>query len=239
MTTLIKIIAGAFLALLCCSCNLPFDGIRGEGEVTRKEKTINESFSAVKTSRGLDVVLMKSDDKNVIVEANENLHEYIKVYVEKETLYVTSEKNIYQADEKTVFVPYNKLSKISSTSGSEVSSQEPVVQKELTLSATSGAIITLRVKAETVNTSLTSGAIMDLSGKVNRHIAKATSGANLNADDLLSLVSEAKGTSGAVIKIHAKDEFNGKATSGANVVYYGTPERVTENDNSGGVVRRN
>ena len=133
MTTLIKILAGLCIGALCFSCNLPFDGIRGEGEVTRKEKTINEPFSAVKTRRGLDVVLMKSDDKIVIVQANENLHQYIKIYVEEETLFVTSDKNIYQADEKTVFVPYDKLSKISSTSGSEVSAQEPLVQKELTL----------------------------------------------------------------------------------------------------------
>ncbi|MBW1295974.1 head GIN domain-containing protein [Aquimarina litoralis] len=239
MTTIAKIIVTLFVTALCCSCNIAFDGIRGEGEVIRKEKTINENFDTIKSSRGLDVVLTNKKDRKVIIEANENLHQHIEVYVEGETLYITSDKNIYQADEKTVYVSYNKLGKISATSGSRVTSQGTVVQKDLAISGTSGANIELKVKAETLTTSVTSGAIMDLSGKVNNHKASATSGANIRANDLLSLVSNAKATSGAMIKIHAKDEFTGKATSGADVVYYGNPEKVSENDNSGGNVRRN
>ncbi|GAA0728926.1 hypothetical protein GCM10009430_38530 [Aquimarina litoralis] len=239
MTTIAKIIVALCVTALCCSCNIAFDGIRGEGEVIRKEKTINENFDTIKSSRGLDVVLTSQKDRKVIIEANENLHQHIDVYVEGETLYITSDKNIYQADEKTVYVSYDKLGKISATSGSRVTSQGPVVQKDLAISGTSGANIELKVKAETLTTSVTSGAMMDLTGKVNNHKASATSGANIRANDLLSLVSDAKATSGAMIKIHAKDEFTGKATSGADVVYYGNPEKVSENDNSGGNVRRN
>ncbi|WP_298546456.1 head GIN domain-containing protein [uncultured Aquimarina sp.] len=238
MTTLTKIIATLILTALCCSCNIAFDGIRGEGEVIRKEKTINENFDTIKSSRGLDVVLTNKKDRKVIIEANENLHQHIEVYVEGETLYITSDKNIYRADEKTVYVSYDKLGKISATSGARVTSQGAVVQKDLAISATSGADVELKVKAETLTTSVTSGAMMNLSGKVNNHKASATSGADIRADELLSLISEAKATSGAHIKIHAKDQFTGKATSGADVVYYGNPESVSESDNSGGNVRR-
>ncbi len=238
MTTLAKILVTLCLSALCCSCNMVFDGIRGEGEVIRKEKSIAENFDTIKSSRGIDVVLTKNDDKKVIIEANENLHDHIEIYVEAETLYITADKNIYQADEKTVYVSYNKINKIAATSGAEVTSQEPVVQKDITISATSGANIKLRVKAETLTSSVTSGAVMDLSGKVTNHKASATSGANISADELLSLITEAKATSGAHIKIHAKDQFTGKATSGADVVYYGNPETVSESDNSGGNVRR-
>ncbi|KAA1244257.1 head GIN domain-containing protein [Aquimarina sp. RZ0] len=238
MTTLAKIIITLCLSALCCSCNLVFDGIKGEGEVIRKEKTISKNFTTIKSSRGLDVVLTKSEDRKVIIEANENLHQYIEVYVEKEVLYITSDKNIYRADEKTVYVSYDKLSKISATSGSEITSQEPLVQKDLSINATSGADVKLRIKAESLTTSVTSGALMNLSGKVKNHNANATSGADIRANDLLSQVSKASATSGANIKIHAKEEFTGKATSGANVVYYGDPEKVSENDNSGGNVRK-
>ncbi|GAA4274924.1 head GIN domain-containing protein [Aquimarina gracilis] len=238
MTTLAKILVTLCLSLACCSCNVVFDGIRGEGEVVRKERTINADFDAVKASRGLDVILVNDGDNKVIVEANKNLHEHIEVYVKENTLHVTSDQNIYSADEKNVFVSYDKINQLKVNSGASISAQEPVVQKELNLSATSGADIRLNVKAETLSSSVTSGAMIDLSGKVNNHKASATSGANIRAKDLLSLVSEAKATSGASIRIHAKNEFKGKATSGADVVYYGKPETVSEEDNSGGNVRR-
>jgi hypothetical protein len=237
MTTLAKIIISFCLSALCSSCNVAFNGVKGQGEVIRKETTINKDFNAVKASRGLDVILVDSSDKKVIVEANKNLHDHIEVYVDGSTLYVTSDENIYYADEKNVFVSYDKINKVHVNSGASISSEKAVVQKNLDLSATSGADIKLKVKAETITTSVTSGAMMDLTGKVNNHKANATSGADIRAEDLLSLISEAKATSGASIKIHAKNEFTGKATSGADVVYYGKPEKVSETDNSGGNVR--
>ncbi|GAA4276247.1 hypothetical protein GCM10022259_09710 [Aquimarina mytili] len=215
-----------------------FDGIKGQGEVVKKERTINENFDAIKASRGLDVILIKDQDRKVIVEANQNLHEHIEVYVKENTLHVTSDQNIYFADEKNVYVSYDKLNQLKVNSGASITSEGRLVQKDIELSATSGADIKLDVKAETLTSSLTSGAMIDLSGKVNFHKANATSGANLRAKDLLSLVSEAKATSGASIRIHAKNEFTGKATSGADVVYYGKPEKVSEVDNSGGNIRR-
>lgn len=238
MTTLAKILVTFFLTLLCCSCNLVFNGIKGQGEVVKKERTINQKFDAVKASKGLDVILVNSSDKKIIVNANENLHDHIQVYVESTTLYVTSDENIFSADEKSVYVSYDKLQKVSVNSGASISSNEDVVQKDLNFSATSGADVRLSVKAETVTTSVTSGAMIKIKGKVNKHNANATSGADIRAEELLSLVSEAKATSGASIRIYAKNEFTGKATSGADIVYYGDPKKVSEADNSGGDVRR-
>ncbi len=238
MTTLAKILVTFCLSLACCSCNGVFNGIKGQGEVIRKERAINENFDAVKASRGLDVVLLKDQGRKVIVEANENLHEYIKIYVKENTLHVTSDQNIYFADEKTVFVSYTKINQLKVNSGASISAEESVVQKDIQLSATSGADIKLNLKAETVTSSVTSGAMIDLTGKVNFHKANATSGADIRAEELQSLVSEAKATSGASIRIHAKNEFTGKATSGADIRYYGKPDKVSEVDTSGGDVRR-
>ncbi|SHI63813.1 head GIN domain-containing protein [Aquimarina spongiae] len=242
MTTLAKFLVTLCMSLAFCSCNISIDGlngIKGQGEVVKKERTIDQNFEAVKASRGLDVILVESNDKKVIVEANENLHEHIEIYVEKNTLYITSDENIYRADEKKVYVSYDQLNKIHVNSGASVYSDQEVAQKDLALSASSGADIKLKVKAQTVNSSVSSGAFIDLEGKVENHSASASSGANIRAQDLLSLVSEAKASSGANIRIHAQKEFTGKATSGANVVYYGKPEKVSETDNSGGNVRRN
>ncbi len=238
MTTLAKILVTLCLSAVCCSCNIAFDGIKGQGEVVKKERTINDTFDAVKASRGLDVILVKDQDQKVVIEANKNLHEHIEIYVKENTLYITSDVNIYSADEKNIYVSYQKLNQLKVNSGASISSEETVIQKDLSLSATSGADIKLKIKAETVTSSVTSGALMNLSGKVNNHKANATSGANISAKSLLSLVSVAKATSGASIRIHAKDEFTGKATSGADIRYYGKPEKVSETDNSGGNVRR-
>ncbi|QKX06043.1 DUF2807 domain-containing protein [Aquimarina sp. TRL1] len=239
MTTLAKILAAALLSLFMTSCNIVMDGVKGEGEIVRKEKTINETFTAVKAKRGLDVVLIDSDDRKVVIEANENLHQYIKVYVEGNTLYVTSENNIYQADQKSVYVSYQALNKITATSGAGITADNTIVEKDLTIKASSGAGIDLKVNSDHLNSSVSSGAAMTLSGKVNSHDASASSGAHINAKELISKKASASASSGSGIKIYVKEAFNGSASSGANVAYYGNPKKVSKNDSSGGdVIKR-
>lgn len=238
MTTLAKVITGIILSLFCCSCNIVINGTSGEGEVIKKERIINEPYTAVKVNRGINVILFKSNDHTVTVEANENLHEIIEISVSNGVLKVTSKENIYRADAKNVYVPYQELRKLSATSGAEITAQEVVKQKILDLSATSGAHLILEIKSDSLSTSATSGAIMKLNGRTNNHRSNATSGAGIKAQELLSIESKAKATSGASIRIHAKEVFDGRATSGADVVYYGNPEKVSETDNSGGNVRK-
>ncbi len=238
MTTLAKILVTFCIALLFCSCNIVIDGITGTGEIIKKEKVISENFNTIKASRGLDVILINSNDHKIVVEANENLHDHIEISVDDNVLKITADKNIYRAGSKKVYVSYQILTKIIATSGADVTARQVITQETLDIKATSGADIDLQVKANNLSSSVTSGAMINLTGKVNTHKASATSGADLKSHDLVSLVTEAKATSGATIKIYAKKEFTGKATSGAGITYYGQPERVSEDENSGGNIRR-
>ena len=85
MTTLIKFIVATVLSLTLFSCNFDMNfnsGVRGNGEVVIEHRTINESFSAIKATEGLDVYLTQSDNESVSVEADGNLQELILSEVE-------------------------------------------------------------------------------------------------------------------------------------------------------------
>ncbi len=238
MSTLAKILVTCSLGLLLSSCNIVINGVSGSGDVIKKEKTLSEDFESIKASRGLDVILVNSSDHKVVIEANENLHNLIEVYVKEGVLTITSEKNIRRADAKKIYVSYQTLSNITATSGADVTSYEIVEQESLNLRATSGADIDLQTKANQLSTTATSGASIKVHGKVNQHNSSATSGADIRAKELLSLITESKATSGATIKVHAQKQFTGKATSGGDIILYGNPEQVSEEENSGGNIRQ-
>ncbi len=238
MSTLIKIIVTSCLALLSSSCVFVTDGIKGEGPVTRKEHTPDTRFEAIKVSNGIQVIISKSTSSTIVVEANENLHPHIMIRVTDGILHISSDKNIYKADEKTVYVPYDSLHTITASSGAAVSAQETVVAKDIGIKTSSGASVTLNVKSEKLKSTASSGAQIQLSGTTNYHKAKASSGAHLNTKKLIGHTVEAHGSSGSYMSVYASSAFTGKATSGADVLYYGTPEKVTTDDNSGGNVRK-
>ena len=105
MTTLIKFIVATVLSLTLFSCNFDMNfnsGVRGNGEVVTEDRTINESFSAIKATEGLDVYLTQSDNESVSVEADGNLQELILTEVEDGVLKIHTKENIGSATSKKV-----------------------------------------------------------------------------------------------------------------------------------------
>jgi hypothetical protein len=241
MTTISKFITAIIASLLLVSCNFDFGtgfGVRGNGNVETAERILNEDFSEIKVSRGMDVYLTQSDNVTLSVEADENLHDIIVTEVKDGVLRITTEENISYSKSKKVMLSFKDISKITATSGSDVYSTNTFVVDNLELSTTSGSDMELDLNAQTVDCSSTSGSDLRLSGTTNKLIASATSGSDIKAGNLKAKISEARATSGSDITINTSEELYAKATSGADITYYGNPEKVTKKDGVSGSVRK-
>ena len=241
MTTLIKFIVATVLSLTLFSCNFDMNfnsGVRGNGEVVIEHRTINEYFSAIKATEGLDVYLTQSDNESVSVEADGNLQELILTEVEDGVLKIHTKENIGSAISKKVHVSFKDISSIVSTSGSDVYSTNTIISERLDLKSTSGSDMKLDVNTSVLNCKSTSGSDLRLSGKTIKLIAEATSGSDIKAADLMAESSQVKATSGADITVNTSKELTAKATSGGDVKYYGNPEKVDKSDSSSGSVRQ-
>lgn len=241
MTTLIKFIVATVLSLTLFSCNFDMNfnsGVRGNGEVVIENRTINEYFSAIKATEGLDVYLTQSDNESVSVEADGNLQELILTEVEDGVLKIHTKENIGSAISKKVHVSFKDISSIVSTSGSDVYSTNTIISERLDLKSTSGSDMKLDVNTSVLNCKSTSGSDLRLSGKTIRLIAEATSGSDIKAADLMAESSQVKATSGAGITVNTSQELTAKATSGGDVKYYGNPKKVDKSDSSSGSVRQ-
>lgn len=241
MTTLIKFIIATVLSLTLFSCNFDMNlnsGVRGNGEVVTEDRTIRESFSAIKATEGLDVYLTQSDNESISVEADGNLHELILTEVENGVLKIHTKKNIGRATSKKVHISFRDISSITSTSGSDVYSTNTINVNRLDLKSTSGSDMRLEVNTSVLNCKSTSGSDLRVSGKTIKLVAEATSGSDIKAADLMAESSEVKATSGADITVNTSKELTARATSGGNVKYYGNPEKVDKSDSSSGSVKQ-
>ncbi len=241
MTTLIKFIVATVLSLTLFSCNFDMNlnsGVRGNGEVVIEDRTINESFSAIKATEGLDVYLTQSDNESISVEADGNLQELILTEVEDGVLKIHTKENIGRATSKKVHISFKDISSITSTSGSDVHSTNTINAERLDLKSTSGSDMKLDVNTSVLNCKSTSGSDLRISGKTIKLVAEATSGSDIKAADLMAESSEVKATSGADITVNTSKELTARATSGGDVEYYGNPEKVDKSDSSSGSVKQ-
>ena len=115
MTTLTKIIIAALLSLILSSCNFDINmnsGVRGNGQVQIEERTISESFSAIKATEGLDVYLTQGNNESITIEADENLHDLIVTEVIEGVLKIHTKENIGKATSKKIMVSFKTINAI-------------------------------------------------------------------------------------------------------------------------------
>lgn len=241
MTTLIKFIIATILSLTLFSCNFDMNlnsGVRGNGEVTSEDRTINEPFSSIKASEGLDVYLTQSDKESISVEADENLHDIILTEVENGILRIHTKENIGWSTSKKVHVSFRDISSITSSSGSDVYSTNTIHSERLDLKSSSGSDMKLDVNTSVLNCDSSSGSDIRLSGKTIKLVAEASSGSDIKAADLMAESSEVKASSGADITVNTSKYLTARASSGGDVRYYGNPEKVDKSDSSSGSVKQ-
>ncbi|MEZ4875343.1 MAG: head GIN domain-containing protein [Flavobacteriaceae bacterium] len=227
------------LALVMTSCHfdIGLGQVNGNGNVTTETREVSD-FSSVRGSAGMDVFLTQGTENKVVVEADENLMEYIETYVENGMLRITTQKSIGRSKSQKVHVTYVTLEKIEASSGADVIGNSIIKNETLSLSSSSGADLEVEILAKEVYASSSSGSDLKISGKATRLIADASSGSDLKARELEVISCKAEASSGADIAVTVKDEMVGHASSGGDIQYYGNPSDVSVKDGSSGSVRK-
>jgi hypothetical protein len=241
MTTLSKIIVTTLLSILLFSCNFDINfgtGVQGDGNVKSEERTVNQPFNAIKASQGLDVYLTQGNEESIVIEADENLHELIKTEVKDNVLHIYTKKNIGHASSKKIMVGFKDISKITSTSGSDISSTNTITSEHLELNTSSGSDMKLHVNTTVLECNSSSGSDLKLSGTTQKLMADASSGSDIKAGDLIAESSHVRATSGADITVNTSKELTADANSGGDIRYYGNPEIVNKKDSPSGSIRK-
>lgn len=241
MTTITKFIVGLIVSIMLMSCQINGNfgtGVKGNGNVETVERHIDENFSEIKVSRGLDVYLTQSDNVSLKVQADENLHDIIMTEVENNVLRIYADENIKRSSSKKVMVSFKDISKISSSSGSDVYSTNTITTESLEISTSSGSDMEIDVDTHVLECDSSSGSDLRVSGKTDKLYAEASSGSDINAGNLKTSTCEARASSGADITVNTSKELYAKASSGGDIRYYGNPDKVSKKDGVSGSIRK-
>ncbi len=230
------------LVLVTTITSCQFDVILGQengnGNVTTEERSVNQEFDKVRGSSGIDVFLTEGSENKIVVEADENLHEFIETNISNGKLTIRSSKNIGRARAKKVYVTFTSLSSIEASSGADVIGKSVIKNETINLDSSSGADLEVEVFAKELYAETSSGADIDVSGKTSNIYANASSGSEINAKNLLTVTCNAKASSGADIVVNVKEKIDAKASSGGDVRYYGDPKLVSKKGGRSGSVKK-
>lgn len=238
----IKIITLCIITISMVSCTTRFDlgdSIKGSGNVvTEVRKTA--PFTKVIVNNGLECEVTYSDNLLVTVEADDNVIKGIITKVENGTLEITSDYDNYiNVTSRKVKVSMPRIDDLESTSGSSLQSMNKLLATNLNLSSSSGSAMNVTAEAEKIVLDSSSGSNLNVSGLALKVISSSSSGSQIEARNLAANEVFAESSSGSSTEIKCIVSFNGNASSGSEINYYGNPKNVKVEESSGGSISKN
>ncbi len=237
MTTLAKITVTLLIALFLSSCAFDMnfgDGLKGNGTIAKDKREVTEEFTLVSVSEGLDVFVTQGEPFEITVEADENVIDLIGTEIRDGKLMVHAIKNIGRATH-VIYVRLPEITGLSSSSGADLIAEETLESDKITLDASSGSGLKVKLNADEVTADTSSGADISVSGSANLFYANSSSGSDINARNLKVKVCHADASSGSDISLHVTESLTAEANSGADISYSGEATVQKNNSVSGSV----
>lgn len=224
-------------SIVLSSCWFLMPAVRGNGNVTEEVRQVGE-FDEIEVSRGMNVYINYGSPAKVVVVADENLHRDIVTDEDGDVLKVYVNANIREAKEKKVIITVDKLTVVEASSGSNIYTQNPFTSEHTEIKASSGSNITMEFNAGYLKAKGSSGANIILSGVSKESELGASSGANVKAEALKSDKCLLRVSSGSNVFATVVNQLEAKASSGGNIIYYGTPTSTKIEKSSGGNINQ-
>ena len=199
----------------------------------RIEKNLGD-FSEVKTYRGLQVELIKSDSPKLIIEGNKASSVTVKNNngVLKLSLKI---ENTFSSDEVMVYVHYtNPITVVDANEGSNIFSDQPMAQDRLEVRAQEGARIKLELDVKNVEVVTSTGGYINLSGKAESQDARANMGGIIKAARLKTEHTKINAATGGNAEVYASKSIDANASTAGIIDIEGDPEKVSRNESTGG-----
>ena len=240
MTTLVRIAIALTLSILLSSCGFDINigdfssGVKGNGIVKTDKRPVNDNFTAISASEGLEVYVTQADNFSISVEADENVIDLIGTDIKNDVLKIHAIKNIGNATKK-VYVSLPNVSELKSSSGSHLITENTINATKLIIDSSSDSILNAEIIADNLDIDASSGANIKVNGEAKKATIDASSGANFSGKELITKVCDAEASSGANVSISVSELLSADASSGGNISYSGEAKVSTKKSVSGSV----
>jgi len=163
----IVFITGILFLTSFSSCIFNFNGIKGNGEIKKESRTIND-FSEIEISGVYKVYLTQGTSNSLTLEGDENLMQYITTKNEGNNLIIDSKENLNPTNDIIIYLSFVNLESIDLSGACEVVSQGQLKFDNLEIEGSGACEFTMDMNADKVDFDVSGASEMRLSGKANQ-----------------------------------------------------------------------
>lgn len=206
--------------------------IMGQGFEKREIK----SFSELKIFGNIQAVLITGEPR-VMIETKNIDTDNITTEVDDGELNVRMRKNLFKKG-KMAFVKiyFQDLDILTTQADAEVEIQDPLIQPNFKLKATSGSHVKMAIESENLEVKAYQGGQGQIKGKTDTLDAYVNTGGIFSSTDLIVQYANINMNTGGKGEITVERKLKARINTGADFSYYGKPEIKDVNTSLGGTV---
>lgn len=202
-----------------------------------------ESFNGISVSSSIDAEIRHGSTNEVeVFVQNVELHE-VETKISGGVLKLGMRKKSWSSGlmkkkKVRVVVTYtDQLEYLSAGSSSDMVVKDVVKTDELEIKVSSSADMDVEVDTDDLEVSVSSSADLNISGYATNGYIKASSSSDFNGDDLEIEHADISASSSADVTVGVSKSIEAKASSSADIVYYGNPSQRDVSKSSSGTIR--
>jgi hypothetical protein len=209
--------------------------IKGSGKTVSEVRELPNFNSITMNTAGL-VKITSGENQYLEITVDENVLEYIKVYVEEEVLIIEIEEKVSISNfELTVDIVMTDLRSLVTNSAGSIRSLNQFEEDKINLMINSAGSISLDLKANQLNSMINSAGSLFLRGQVTHHNTILSSAGNVSAFDLGTETTTVLINSAGNAHVNVSELLDVTINSVGCVYYKGNPQ-IIQNINSIGCV---
>jgi hypothetical protein len=199
----------------------------GNGDITTK--TVNTSdYDNVEVVGFMDVELISGAEGAISVTTDDNIHEYLEIETEGNTLKISVKKktNIRTRKGIKIKVPFTDLKEVSLVGSGDIVSNTPIKGSAVELQLVGSGDMELVLDVNQLDVNLNGSGDMDLKGKAKRLEVKLAGSGDFNGKQLQADDTEAFVAGSGDIEVAAKNSLKARVNGSGSIYYAGKPERT-------------
>jgi hypothetical protein len=224
--------------IVLSSCLMSQDHISGNGKVESREIAV-EPFTDLSLHCKCNVEIVQSDKQLVIIEADENLHEYFEVTSKEGKLIVKNPDNTsFNSFKKiNVQVHVNELTSLNLGIVGNLTFPDYIKSEKLDIRISSVGNSQLHLVADQITTNISAVGNTKISGSANQVKIKNSCVGNIDMKDFRAKVLDVNNSSVGNMHVYATDEISIHHSGVGNLTYSGGATVKTLNSSGIGSVK--
>jgi hypothetical protein len=208
--------------------------IYGSGQISRETRDVN-SFDAIEISGAFHVYLTQGSEESLVIEADDNLLQFIETGVSGGKLYIEPRAFSFRNPTLKAYITIRDLEEIRASGAVKITSETSIEFGRLMIATSGASEIDLELYGESLEIRVSGAGKTYLDGEVENTKIRLSGASRLNAESLFVDKMDINISGAGSANVRVEDELVANISGAGNIRYIGDPKVHSKVSGAGNV----